>query len=275
MNISQAMNASGRAFRSKYFDFIRPVFLPPAWTMKGYAVNTELICLKKNTDSNMHAVIIAVSESETDRAAANISDIRTLVHNYQNFLMGCCRILTHGNRHDANDLFSRVMLKVCSEGPDQLQRVRHLGGWLSRIAYHQFIDDQRERQANARRDDGLSYLYETIGLSALSPEQEYLNNELKLQLRAAFKALPARLRRAAYMRFYEEASYEEIAASLAISAANARKYIQEARKLLGARVRSYIGEDAAPPRAALLRAPAALQCHPDQPAIRPIPWEAA
>lgn len=207
----------------------------------------------------MLVAAVETAESENGRSAANIDDIRTLVHNYQNFLMGCCRILTHGNRHDANDLFSRVMLKVCSEGPDQLQRIRHLGGWLSRIAYHQFIDDQRERQASARRDDGLSYLYETIGLSALSPEQEYLNSELNLQLRGAFSALPARLRRAAYMRFYEEAPYEEIAASLGISPANARKYIQEARKLLGARVRSYIGADPAPSRAVLLRAPV----HPD------------
>lgn len=176
--------------------------------------------------------------------------------------MGRCRILTHGNRHDANDLFSRVMLKVCSESADQLRQIRHLGGWLSSIAYHQFIDDQRERQANARRDDGLSYLYETVGLASPSPEQEYLNNELIHQLQRAFDALPVRLRRAARMRFCDEASYEEIAACLSISPANARKHIQEARKLLGARVRRYVGEDDVPQRAALLR-PSALHSSPE------------
>lgn len=184
------------------------------------------------------------------------------MRNYQKFLMGRCCMLTHGNRHDANDLFSRVMLKVCSARPDQLQQVRHLGGWLSRIAYHQFIDDQRERQANARRDDGLSYLYEAIGLAAPSPEQEYLNSELSRHLSRAFESLPARLRRAAYMRFCEEAPYEEIAADLSISQANARKHIQEARKLLSLRVRSYVG-DLPPPSVPVMRQEPALRSHSD------------
>nr|WP_255484637.1 sigma-70 family RNA polymerase sigma factor [Duganella sp. 1224] len=172
-----------------------------------------------------------------------------MVINYKTFLMGRCRKLTHGNLHDANDLFSRVMLKVCSESPQQLRQVRHMGGWLSRIAYNQFIDDQRERQADARRDGGLSYLSETIGLSALSAEQEYLNAELSHQLGLAFEALPERLRRAAYMRFCEDAPYDRIAADLAITPANARKHIQEARRLLGARVRRYVGNELLPQRA--------------------------
>lgn len=176
---------------------------------------------------------------QLDRAGAEHS-AQTLMLDYQGYLRGRCRILLRGNRDDANDLFSQVMLKVCTEPPDRLRDIRHLGGWLNRIAYNQFIDDQRERQAQERRDDGLGYLYETIGHQAPSPEQEFLNSELDRHIRSAFALLPERLRQAAHLRFYDGAPYEEIADALAISQANARKRIQEARKVLAAHLRGYL-----------------------------------
>jgi RNA polymerase sigma factor (sigma-70 family) len=189
----------------------------------------------------------ATPEDHTHAHSGAENNAQSLMRNYRKFLMGRCCMLTHGNRHDANDLFSRVMLKVCSARPDQLRQIRHLGGWLSRIAYHQFIDDQRERQSSARRDDGLAYLYETLGVASPSAEQEYLNAELNRQLSRAFETLPTRLRRAAYLRLCEEAPYEEIAADLSISQANARKHIQEARRLLGVRVSGYVSDQGLAP----------------------------
>ncbi len=175
-------------------------------------------------------------------AAAGAQDINLpmLMRDYRAFLMGRCRLLTRGNRDDANDLFSRVVLKLCSEPPAQMEQIRHLGGWLNRVAQNQFIDDQRERQASERRDDSLSYLSETCGIQAASPEQQYLNGELRRHLHQAFAMLPPRLRRAAHMRFQDEAPYKEIAEHLSISEANARKHIQEARKILIERLRGYV-----------------------------------
>lgn len=167
------------------------------------------------------------------------NSIQNLIGQYQSFLMSRCRKLTHGNKDDANDLFSAVMLKVCSESKEQLQKISHFGGWLNQVAHNQFIDVQRERVASERRDDRLRYFYETISYEAPSPEQEYLNNELKQHLDIAFKSLPERLRRAAYMRFHQDAPYEEIAADLSISQASARKHIQEARTILKRQMRRY------------------------------------
>lgn len=183
-------------------------------------------------------------------------DVEALLTNYRSFLMNRCRMLTHGNRHDANDLFSRVVLKVYSEQPDQLQRIRYVGGWLSTVAYNLFIDEQRERQASARRDENLGYFYEILGVESASPEQILLNKELGRHLYLAFAALPTRLRPAAHMRFHEEAPYEEIAATLCISQANARKHIQEARKILAARLRVYA--DAARHGAVAAKRPCAM-----------------
>ncbi|MES2160560.1 MAG: sigma-70 family RNA polymerase sigma factor [Pseudomonadota bacterium] len=165
----------------------------------------------------------------------------TLAWNYRTFLMGRCRQLTRGNREDANDLFSRVMLKLCSEPPTQMEQIRHLGGWLYRVAQNQFIDDQRERQAMARRDDELIFLSTAYGVDAPSPEQQFLNNELRRHLRQAFDRLPQRLQAAARMRFHDEAPYQEIAAHLSINEVLARKLIQEARKLLVEYLQAYLG----------------------------------
>lgn len=173
-------------------------------------------------------------DDSVDRSA------QALIRNYQSYLKGRCRILARGNRDIAEELFSEVMLKVCTESPEKLRQIRHLGGWLNRIAHNRYIDAQREQQAKERRDDILGYLYETFGSLTPSPEREFLNGELDRQIRLAFEALPDRLRKAAHMRFHEEAPYEEIAAGLAISQANARKRIQEARTILVACLRPYI-----------------------------------
>lgn len=177
---------------------------------------------------------LSLSTSDQEQAAA-------LAWNYRTFLMGRCRQLTRGNREDANDLFSRVMLKLYSEPPTQMEQIRHLGGWLYRVAQNQYIDDQRERQAMARRDDELTFLSTVYGVDAPSPEQQYLNDELRRHLRLAFDRLPQRLQAAARMRFHDEAPYKEIAAHLAINEVLARKLIQEARKLLGEYLRAYVG----------------------------------
>ncbi len=195
-------------------------------------------------DEYSQAATACAHQSESDSPPGIVPGagiVDTLMSHYQGYLRARCRILVRGNRDEANDLFSRVMVKVCAERPDRLRHVQHFGGWLSRIAYNQFIDDQRERQAQERRDDSLCYLYETIGHQAPSPEQELLNSELDRHIRQAFESLPERLRQAAHMRFYEGSAYEEIATELAISQANARKRIQEARRHLADRLRAYIG----------------------------------
>ncbi|WP_126452882.1 RNA polymerase sigma factor [Sulfuriflexus mobilis] len=175
-----------------------------------------------------------------DLAFGKHGAMQRLVLNYQSFLRWRCYMLVHGNSDEANDLFSQVIFKVYTERPERLREIRHIGGWLSRVAHNQHIDSLRVRQARERCEGNLAYLYETIGYQAPSPEQELLNSELEQNIRQAFESLPQRLRQAAHMRFFEGAPYEEIAAGLAISQANARKRIQEARKILSTCLRAYL-----------------------------------
>jgi RNA polymerase sigma factor (sigma-70 family) len=163
-----------------------------------------------------------------------------LMANYQDFLKNHCRKLMRGNREDANDLFSNVLFKIYTEKPTQLRKIRHIGGWLIRVAKNKCIDLQRVRKSEERRLDSLYYLYETINVQHLSPEQELLNHELICQIQKAFDSLPHRLRAVARLKLCEDTPYQEIAAQLDITPANARKRVQEARKFLADRLGCYL-----------------------------------
>ncbi|MHB9117301.1 MAG: RNA polymerase sigma factor [Burkholderiales bacterium] len=170
-----------------------------------------------------------------------------LINRYQNYLHKQCRILMRGNSDDAKDLFSLVILKFYSEQPEQLRKVRHLGGWLNRVARNKYIDILRERQADERRDQGLGYLDQTLENFPPSPEQIAINAELSRQLHSAFEQLPDRIRLAAKLRFEEDASYETISSALDISQVCARKRVQDARRLLASSLGRYL-DTGRPPR---------------------------
>jgi len=158
-----------------------------------------------------------------------------LMARYQCFLKQQCRKFSGGNADDAKDLFSIVIFKVYTEPPEQLLKIRHMGGWLSRVAQNKAIDLQRSRIAEERRDEQLGRFYEIVDIRPHSPEQTLLSSELAQQIQTAFDTLPLRLRDAAQLRFIEDASYELIASHLGISQVNARKRVQEARlRLVGA-----------------------------------------
>jgi RNA polymerase sigma factor (sigma-70 family) len=178
-----------------------------------------------------------------DFSLGGAAAIDILMSRYQGFLRHQCRRFSGGSLDDAKDLFSLVLIKVYTEHPDQLRKVRHLGAWLRRIAQNKAIDLQRERMAAERRDQGLLYLCESLGELCCSPEEALLNSELLKHMQYAFDALPLRLRLAAHMRFVEDASYESISSQLEITQVNARKRVQEARKRLTTSLRRYVFEE--------------------------------
>lgn len=145
-----------------------------------------------------------------------------------------------GNPDDAKDLFSLVILKFYSEQPEQLRKVRHLGGWLNRVARNKYIDILRERQADERRDQGYGYLDQVLENFPPSPEQIAINAELSRHIHSAFEQLPDRIRLAAKLRFEEDASYETISNALDISQVCARKRVQDARRLLSSSLGRYL-----------------------------------
>jgi RNA polymerase sigma factor (sigma-70 family) len=163
-----------------------------------------------------------------------------LVARYRTFLLCHCRRIVGGNMHDAKDLDSLVILKICSERPEQIRQIRNFGGWLCRVARNLYIDQRRTYQAEERRNDNLKHIYEIASVQQNSPEENFLNGELLKQIGLAFEILPPRLRMAAELRFVEDASYDFIAARLGISLVNARKRVQEARQRMTCSLVKYV-----------------------------------
>ncbi|MBV8645849.1 sigma-70 family RNA polymerase sigma factor [Paludibacterium sp.] len=168
--------------------------------------------------------------------------IALVVARYQGFLKYQCRRLAGGDTDEAGDLFSLVLFKLITEQPEQMRSIRHLGGWLRRVAQNKSIDLQRTRQAEARHSQQLTHLQETCGNRPRSPEQELLIGELRQKIQYALETLPPRLLAVAELRFLHEASYEVIAQELGITQVNARKRAQEARRLLVQHLRPYVGD---------------------------------
>lgn len=142
--------------------------------------------------------------------------------------------------HDAKDLGSLVILKICSEQPEHIRKIRNFGGWLCRVALNLYIDQRRTRLAEERRNDNLKHIYEITSAQQNSPEENFLNEELLKQIGLAFEILPPRLRVAAELRFVEDASYDFIADRLGISLVNARKRVQEARQRMTGSLVKYV-----------------------------------
>lgn len=163
-----------------------------------------------------------------------------LIANYQAFLLSHCRRIARGNLHDAKDLHGLVLLKLCSEQPEQIRKIRNLGGWLCKVARNQYIDQHRSHQAEERRNDNLTHIYEITNMQHTSPEDHFLNGELLEKIETAFEELPPRLRAIAELRFVEEASYDIISDRLGISLLNARKRVQQARHLMTLSLLKYV-----------------------------------
>lgn len=148
----------------------------------------------------------------------------------------CLRYM--GNAHaDAEDALSQVREKARHMLP-RAAGVRDPKAWLTRVAVNQCIDIQRNQQRHRRQTVHLDASDADDLLAAVAygvlPAHNLVLCELKTAIDRAIHALPTLMRDASILYFLEERSYQEIAADLNISYANARKRIQKARTILRA-----------------------------------------
>jgi RNA polymerase sigma factor (sigma-70 family) len=151
-----------------------------------------------------------------------------------------------GHVGDAEEAFSRAGLRIYdklgSAAPAGEAEVR---AWLLRVTFNVCMDLHREirrRREEALPPEAIPDDVEGARLGVASssdPEMRYLENELHQALRRSIAGLPERLRETV-VGYLSLASYREVARRLAISEVNARKRMQEARKLLRGRLEDYL-----------------------------------
>lgn len=126
---------------------------------------------------------------------------------------------------DADDLLQETFIKVYINlhryNPDYT-----FGQWVYTIARNTFVDYVRRRQDDLPIDER----YATPVSSAPTPEESVINLQQRTQIEHYLDRLPAGYRQLIVMRFFDEYSYEEIAAKLGLPLGTVKTRIHRARE---------------------------------------------
>lgn len=144
-------------------------------------------------------------------------------------------------RADAEDAISRAMLVARDKLPIYAREIIDVEAWLTRLTCNVCLDMKKERSRGTKRvqvlDEAVLARREPTLPEPRSPEEHYASTQTLAAIGEAIDSLPRGLHDAAMLRFVHEQGYPEIAASLGITEANARKRVQLARALLHGQLR--------------------------------------
>lgn len=130
-----------------------------------------------------------------------------------------------GGANDADDLlqetFVKVYVNIHRYSPDYT-----FGQWVYTIARNTFIDFTRRRQDDLQIDER----FMAPASSNPTPEESVINRQQKTQIEHCLERLSPRYGVLIRMRFFEEYSYEEIAAKLSLPLGTVKTQIHRARE---------------------------------------------
>jgi len=130
-----------------------------------------------------------------------------------------------GGSDDADDLLQETFVKVYINlhrySPDHT-----FGQWVYTIARNTFIDYVRRRQDDLPIDERFAAPVS----NAPTPEESIINLQQRTQIEHCLGALAPHYRQLVRMRFFEEYSYEEIAAKLSLPLGTVKTRIHRARE---------------------------------------------
>lgn len=130
-----------------------------------------------------------------------------------------------GDEQDAGDIVQETYVKAYFNLP-RYNPAYTFGQWVYTIARNTFIDFVRRRQDDLSIDERFS----APASSAPTPEESVINLQQRTQIEHYLDRLTPRYRQLILMRFFEEYSYEEIAAKLALPLGTVKTQIHRARE---------------------------------------------
>lgn len=206
-----------------------------AW-QEGYSLN---IGFNQNSRAKEKMVTPEESILLEHLAQGDATAFWQLWENHRRDLYGICLRQMGGVQEEAEDALSRVMLKAWDKLPDYASQIENLKAWLCRLAFNLCVDVHRERlrlRCFECLDNIVTTDFDPAVSRAISPEDLTIQREVSVCLFQAVGSLPLRLREPFILRFFYEAGYPEISQQLALSSANVRKRIQQARIILRERL---------------------------------------
>ena len=126
---------------------------------------------------------------------------------------------------DADDLLQETFIKVYIK-LDRYRPDYTFGQWVYTIAHNTFIDFVRRRQEDLPIDERFA----APASNTPTPEQSVINQQQRTQIEHWLELLAPRYRQLIVMRFFDEYSYEEIAAKLSLPLGTVKTQIHRARE---------------------------------------------
>ena len=156
--------------------------------------------------------------------------------------------ITHigGNRQEAVEALSVVMLKARQVTLRQSRRIRNLKAWLGRLAVNFCLNARRDHQRRSRETVPLEAVlaeedYIRLASSGCdTPDQQLLRAELDRLLHRCIEELPPSLRAATVGYFLQNRSCVQLAKVLGVSASTVRQRIHRSRQRLRQKLQTYL-----------------------------------
>ncbi|MEW4490276.1 sigma-70 family RNA polymerase sigma factor [Thalassoglobus sp. JC818] len=165
-----------------------------------------------------------------------------LVRRWAPRILAICRAKI-GHHHVAEDLAQETLIR----GFADLGRLAHpekFGSWLRSIASHVCTDWQRSTAAKRRAINGIQAnglsRGRSVGGSNNSPQIQAEDEEQRERLEEAIDQLPEDLREPLMLFYYDEMTYEEIAALVGVSRATVNTRLTKARHQLACQLASLV-----------------------------------
>ncbi|MDD2635282.1 MAG: sigma-70 family RNA polymerase sigma factor [Bacteroidales bacterium] len=140
-----------------------------------------------------------------------------------------------GNENDAEDLTMETFGKAFNNLP-QYTPVYAFSTWLFRIAINNCIDFVRKKRSRpVAFDSGIDFHdpdNSSFKSKTLNPEELVIKEQKAIEVRNMIRTLKPRYARLIDLRYYQEFSYEEIAAEMQIPIGTVKAQLYRARELL-------------------------------------------
>ena len=162
---------------------------------------------------------------------------RALYDLYKDRVYSMALYFFRGDPAVASDVTQQVFLKLMTS-IHQFRGDAEFSTWLYRLVVNACMDAARSRGSRA-------VIFDRSRMEALaapgSQEEDYSRTQIANSVRAAVSALPPKFRIAILLRYFEDLSYEQMAAALRCSIGTVASRLSRGHKILGERLKSMIG----------------------------------
>lgn len=151
----------------------------------------------------------------------------------------------HADADAAAEVTQQVFLKLMRE-VTRFRGDAAFTTWLYRLVVNACVDRSRGRRHDAAGQDPA--VLETLPASAASHEELFDRRQVAASVQRAISSLPAKLRAAILLRYFEDLSYADIATALNCSIGTVASRLSRGHRLLARKLGPIRAAHAEPPR---------------------------